>query len=339
MPRTARLDAPGVLHHVMIRGIERRKIFRNDKDREDFIERLDVLCPETGTACYAWAFMSNHAHFLFRTGVEPLSRLMTRLLTGYVIGFNRRHGRSGQLFQNRYKSIVCQEETYLRELVRYIHLNPVRAGIAKSLDELKGYKFCGHSALMGKVKREWQDTGYVLGCFGKKQAEARKKYESFVKAGIAQGRREELTGGGLIRSLGGWTPARDALKGGVHIMSDERILGDSEFVDSVISQSGERYERRHLLKQQGYDLDRVAQRVSEVLGIKPEEVFSKGRQGWKVTARSLFCFWAARELGISHTALAKKLEMSLAGVGFSVERGESVARSPNYSLDTQVIKF
>jgi putative transposase len=201
------------------------------------------------------------------------------------------------LFQNRYKSIVCQEETYLRELVRYIHLNPVRAGIAKSLDELKGYTFCGHSALMGKVKRGWQDTGYVLGCFGKKQAEARKKYESFVKAGIAQGRREELTGGGLIRSLGGWTPARDALKGGVHIMSDERILGDSEFVDSVISQSGERYERRHLLKQQGYDLDRVAQRVSEVLGIKPEEVFSKGRQGWKVTERSSFWFLSGKGIG------------------------------------------
>ena len=78
-----------------------------------------------------------HAHFLFRTGTEPLSRLMRRLLTGYVIGFNRRHGRRGQLFQNRYKSIVCQEEAYLRELVRYIHLNPVRAGMVKSLDELK----------------------------------------------------------------------------------------------------------------------------------------------------------------------------------------------------------
>ena len=150
MPRTARLDAPGVLHHVMIRGIERRNIFRNNKDREDFIERLDILCPETGTDCYAWAFLSNHAHFLFRTGRQPLSGLMRRLLTGYVIGFNRRHGRGGQLFQNRYKSIVCQEETYLRELVRYIHLNPVRAGMVEGLDELKRYKFCGHSALMGK---------------------------------------------------------------------------------------------------------------------------------------------------------------------------------------------
>jgi len=125
------------------------------------------------------------------------------------------------LFQNRYESIVCQEETYLLELVRYIHLNPVRAGIAKSLDELKGYAFCGHSALMGKVKREWQDTGYVLGYFGKREAEARKKYKSFVKVGITQGRREELTGGGLIRSLGGWTAARDALKG--NVMSGDTI--------------------------------------------------------------------------------------------------------------------
>ncbi len=333
MPRTARLDAPGVLHHVMIRGIERRKIFRSNKDREDFIERLAILCPETQTICYAWAFMPNHAHFLFRTGKKPLSRLMRRLLTGYVIGFNHRHDRSGQLFQNRYKSIICQEETYLRELVRYIHLNPIRAGMVQTLDELKNYKYCGHSSLMGKAKREWQDTDYVLGFFGKGKAKARKEYESFVKEGVTQGRREELTGGGLIRSLGGWTEARDALKGGVHVMSDERILGDSDFVDSVISQSQEHYERKHKLRRQGYDLTRIAERVSEVLGIEPNEVFSKGRQDRKVKARSLLCFWAARELGMSHTALAKVLEMSLAGVGFSVERGESIAKKGNYSLE------
>ena len=221
----------------------------------------------------------------------------------------------------------------MRELVRYIHLNPVRAGMVEGLDELKRYKFCGHSALTGKVKREWQDTDYVLSHFGKRKAEARKAYQVFVEEGIRQGRKEELTGGGLIRSLGGWTEARDALKGGGHIMSDERILGDSEFVDSVISQSDEHYERRHKLRRQGYDLDRIAERVSEVLGMKPEEVISKGRQNRKVTARSLLCFWAARELGISHTALAKELEMSLAGIGFSVERGESIAKKGNYSLE------
>ncbi|HIJ41612.1 MAG TPA: transposase, partial [Deltaproteobacteria bacterium] len=142
----------------------------------------------------------------------------------------------------------------MRELVRYIHLNPVRAGMVESLDELKRYEFCGHSALTGKVKRKWQNTDYVLSYFGKRKSEARKAYQVFVEEGISQGRKEELTGGGLIRSLGGWTEVRDALKGGGRIMSDERILGDSEFVDSVISQSDEHYERRHKLRRQGYDL-------------------------------------------------------------------------------------
>ena len=133
MPRLARLDAPGVLHHIMIRGIERRNIFRVEADREDFVERLSILLPETQTSCYAWVFISNHAHFLLKTGTTPIAKVMRRLLTGYVVSFNHRHRRSGQLFQNRYKSIVCQEEVYLRELVRYIHLNLVRAGMVKEL--------------------------------------------------------------------------------------------------------------------------------------------------------------------------------------------------------------
>jgi len=258
---------------------------------------------------------------------------MRRLLTGYVIGFNHRHKRRGQLFQNRYKSIICQEETYLLELVRYIHLNPIRAGILYTLNELNLYKYCGHSALMGKVTREWQSTDYVLGYFGKSKRKARKGYELFVKEGFSKGRNDELTGGGLIRSLGGWIEAREILRSGVHIMSDERILGDSDFVDSIINQSEEHYERRHRLKRQGYNLDRIAERVAEILAIEPDEVYSKGRQYRKVKARSLLCFWASRELGISHTSLAKKLEMSIANIGLSVERGELVAKEGNYSLE------
>ena len=141
MPRLARLDAPGALHHIMIRGIERRKIFRNDKDREDFLDRLSTLLPKTETSCYAWVFLPNHTHFLFRTGTIPLATLMRRLLTGYAVSFNRRHKRHGQLFQNRYKSIVCQQDVYLRELVRYIHLNPIRAGIVRTLTELNKYDY------------------------------------------------------------------------------------------------------------------------------------------------------------------------------------------------------
>jgi REP element-mobilizing transposase RayT len=145
----------------MIRGIERRNIFRNDKDREDFLNRLSILLPETKTSCYAWALLTNHAHFLFKTGQVPLATVMRRLLTGYVVSFNRRHKRSGQLFQNRYKSIVCQEDIYLSELVRYIHLNPVRAGIVENVMELNRYLYCGHSALMGKKGHPWQDVDHV----------------------------------------------------------------------------------------------------------------------------------------------------------------------------------
>jgi putative transposase len=326
MPRTSRLDAPGVLHHVMIRGIEKTKIFTNNKDREDFIERLEYLCPVMGIKCYAWAFIPNHAHFLFQTGKEPISKFMRRLLTGYVIGFNLRHKRRGQLFQNRYKSIICQEENYLRELTRYIHLNPVRAKIVNTLDELKHYKYTGHSALMGNVTRKWQNTEYVLRYFGKNIRRARKEYESFVEAGLKEGRKKELTGGGLIRSLGGWIEVKEKLKGSVHIMSDERILGDSDFVDSIINQAEERYDKRERLRQEGYNLDRVAKKVAEVFDIEPDEVYSRGRQKRKVTARSLQCFWASRELGVSHTELAKKFELSLAAIGFSVERGEVIAK-------------
>ncbi len=241
MPRTARLDAPGVLHHVMIRGIERRDIFRNKKDREDFLTRLATLLPETRTACYGWAFLSNHAHFLFRTGDMPLSNLMRRLLTGYVIGFNRRHERHGQLFQNRFKSIVCQEDIYLKELVRYIHLNPVRAGLVPNLEKLDKFPYCGHSALIGGIEREWQQTGYVLTSFGKKVQSTREAYRSFMEDGFHQGHRKELVGGGLVRSLGGWSAVKKAQ---VHTMSDERILGDTDFVDSMLSQAGESLDRQ-----------------------------------------------------------------------------------------------
>jgi len=96
MLRIARIDTPGLLNHVMIRGIERRKIFNDDKDRENFIERLSILLPETKTQCYAWSFLSNHAHFLLRSGPAGIAALMRRLLTGYAVSYNRRHKRPCQ---------------------------------------------------------------------------------------------------------------------------------------------------------------------------------------------------------------------------------------------------
>jgi putative transposase len=333
MPRQARLDAPGVLHHIMIRGIERRKIFLDDRDREDFLDRLATLLPETGTACYAWAFLSNHAHFLFRTGVVPLAKVMRRLLTGYAVKFNRGHQRHGHLFQNRYKSIVCQEDAYLKELVRYIHLNPVRAGLVQGLKELNDYPYSGHSALTGKQGRAWQDVDYVLAYFGKTRRTAIRSYVRYVSAGIELGRQDTLTGGGFVRSVGGWAEVRRLRKDGQdHVMSDERILGDSAFVESVISQADESLERYCEWKRRGYDVGRIAARVAEIYGMEPHEVLSPGRQKQKVKARSLFCFWVVRELGVSMRELAVRLKMSPPGVGFCVQRGEAIARENGHEL-------
>jgi len=148
MPRQPRLDAPGLLQHVMARGIERRKLFRDDKDRKSFLDRLADILEETQTQCYAWALIPNHFHLLLRTGPTPLSKVMRRLMTGYAVTFNKRHKRSGHLFQNRYKSIICEEDPYLLELIRYIHLNPLRAGIVNDLKELDKYRWTGHSAIL-----------------------------------------------------------------------------------------------------------------------------------------------------------------------------------------------
>ncbi|WP_231717054.1 transposase [Desulfosarcina ovata] len=119
MPRQSQIDAPGALHHIIVRGIERRKIFLDDQDRNSFIERLGHIVEHTGTMCYAWALIPNHPHLLLRTGQAPIATVMRRLLTGHAVGFNKRHRRSGHLFQNRYKSILCQEDPCFLELVRY----------------------------------------------------------------------------------------------------------------------------------------------------------------------------------------------------------------------------
>ena len=333
MPRTARLDAPGILHHIIIRGIERRKIFRDNQDRENLIARLAKLLPETKITCYAWAFMPNHAHFLLRSGDVGLSTFMRRLLTGYAVSFNLKYKRHGPLFQGRYKSIICQEDRYLKELVRYIHLNPLRAKLVLDISKLNQYAYCGHSALMDKKIREWQDTDYILSFFGTNRAESRKCYLEHVTAAIGQGRRDDLVGGGLIRSLGGWTELRKhQLKGNTRIKGDERILGDSSFVQEILSLEKEKFNRKYELKSKGYDLKAVEKKVANLYQIKPAQIYARGNQKRRVEARSLFCYWAARELGMAITELAKRLELTPPAIGYAVSRGERIAREKHYLL-------
>ena len=240
MPRGPRLDAPGTLHHVIFRGIEKRAIVVDDKDREDFVTRLGSIAQDTETSIYAWALMTNHAHILLRSSTAGLPTFMRRLLSGYAVSYNRRHRRYGHLFQNRYKSIVCEEDSYFKELVRYIHLNPLRAGLVETLAKLDRYRWCGHSVIMNRCQAPWQDRRYVLKWFGRKERDSKKIYREFVQKGIALGKRPDLTGGGLIRSMGGWSIVKAMRNSGTEEEGDARILGSGEFVSELIKHAEEK---------------------------------------------------------------------------------------------------
>jgi putative transposase len=330
MPRQARIDAPNALHHIIVRGIERRNIFHDDRDRSSFLDRLGGILLETSTSCYAWALLPNHLHLCLKTGTHPIATVMRRLLTGYAVTFNRRHRRHGHLFQNRYKSILCQEDPYLLQLVRYIHLNPLRANLVRDLNELNSYPYGGHSFILGKRKNDWQDIKYILAFFNRKMAAARRQYKAYVEEGIAQGRRPDLTGGGLIRSLGGWQKVKALRKKEMRLKGDERILGDTDFVLAVLEESEERLERRYELEAQGANLDDVARKAASLFEIEPKEIYTSGKQPSLVGARSLFCYWAVRELGISASDLARKLRLSQPAVSISVKRGEKIARDKGF---------
>jgi len=320
MPRRARLDAPGTLHHVIVRGIEKRRIVDDRWDRRNFMSRLAQVASDTETDVYAWALMTNHAHILLRSSQNGLSRFMRRFLTGYAITYNLRHKRHGHLFQNRYKSIVCDEDAYFRELVRYIHLNPLRAKVVKNMSELDKYQWSGHSVLMGKLKHEWQDRDYVLSWFGQKEWEARRAYRKYVEEGVEKGRRPELVGGGLVRSLGGWSQVLSLRRENERVLADERILGTGDFVQKVVGEADER------IKYQLGDNERrkKAQQLIE-LTCKKEDVNARelrmgSRRGRIARVRGEIAYQLVERYGFSLAEVARQLGVTTSAISKAISR-------------------
>ena len=317
MPRNARLDIAGVLQHVIVRGVEQRDIFLDDDDRLSFLDRFSNLFTKMNTECLAWALMRNHVHMLLRPLDGNLGQFMRRLLTGYAVTFNLRHHRSGHLFQNRYKSIICEEDPYLLELVRYIHLNPLRVGAVEDISALKNYPWSGHSVLMGSRTLPGQKIDEVLGYFGKRMNTARKNYQSFVEDGISQGRREDLRGGGLRRAL--------KIAGNQQFTaSDDRVLGSSEFVEQLQQEkelSGKLASR--------ISLAALIEVVAKITGTEPQQLCERGRKPAAAEAKGIICYVGVRRLGYSGEQAAKALGITRSGVCRGVSRGaEAFAREP-----------
>jgi len=320
MPRQARLDSAGTLHHIILRGIEKRQIVDDNLDRETFVNRMGQLALETKTKIYAWSLMTNHAHVLMRSGPEGLPQYMRRLLTGYAQAYNRRHNRYGHLFQNRYKSIVCEEDLYFQELVRYIHLNPLRAGLVKNLVQLDQFLWAGHGVLMGKVKYSWQDVDYVLSWFGKRAGQARRIYRCFVAEGIDQGRRPELVGGGLIRSLGDWSAVQSLRRSGEKVLTDERILGTDDFVERVLGEAENRARRLFSFRLRAKEVQRLIEERCKREGISAQELQMGSRRGVISEIRSALALKLAREWGLPLAEIARQLGVSTSAISQILRR-------------------
>jgi hypothetical protein len=219
---------------------------------------------------------------------------------------------------------LCQEDVYLKELVRYIHLNPLRAGVVRELKKLDSYFYCGHSALMGITKHGFQDLDYVLGFFGGNNRHARRQYREFVKKGVAAGRRPDLTGGGLVRSAGGWSALRAMRKAESRMKGDERILGEGDFVEAVLEAARENLDRKSAVQARGYDFEWLMERVTGLFGLTPKEIVTGGKQPKAVKVRSVLCYWGTRELGLSAVEISKKLNIASSTVSESVTRGRQI---------------
>lgn len=286
MPRQPRIHAPGLFHHVMARGIEGREIYRDDADRENFLDRLDGLLAQPGAPrLYAWALMPNHLHLLLQPSDTTLPTMMRRLLTGHAVRFNRRHNRQGHLFQNRYKSLVVEEEAYFLELVRYIHLNPVRAGAVAGLEELEHYPYAGHAALVGQRARVGQQIEAVLSRFSARPRRAVTAYRDFVAAGISLGKRLDFGSADRGKQAGGGEEAG--------------ILGGKAFVQAVLTRQRMEKSRERIA------IEDVLAQVAAESGMSVEEILGAGRNRRASAARARFFERACKEAGATLTELGR----------------------------------
>jgi REP element-mobilizing transposase RayT len=309
----------------MVRGLERRPIFRDDGDRADFVRRLAAQAEAGAITVYAWTLLPDHIHLLVRTGARTLPRTMRSLLTGYAGAFNRRHRRAGHLFQNRYKSIVVEEEPYFLELVRYLHLNPLRAGVVPDLRALDRYPWAGHAVLIGRLAAPWQDTGTVLGRFAPSLAQARSRYRAFVADGVTRGRRPDLQGGGLVRSLGGWEVLQALPRGRERWTSDERILGSGGFVETCLREVERQAARIQPKREKSRPLEEVVARVCRAIGVPPEAPARGGRVRAVSRAREGIAYLWVEVLRQPGRPLASHLGISPSSIYKAAQRGRAVA--------------
>jgi len=301
----------------MTRGVAQQAIFADDKDREVFLKYLgdDLLAAKM--RCYAWVLMTNHVHLLVRTASVGLPKVMQKLLTRYAVYYNHRHQRSGHLFQNRYKSILGEKETYFLALVRYIHLNPIAAGLAGDLDALARYPWSGHAGLVRGEAPAWQDVDFVLAQFGGEAGRARAGYLRFVAEGLEDARERGVVDAEAALGEAGSQAGQDA---------ERRILGAGPFVERVLKETEGRDRRRAWLGKRLTPTEVIA-RAAQVAGVSVDDLKGNNKRAPVVRARCLACKWLVEDLGLHGVAVARLMGVTGPTVCRSAAEGRKVERA------------
>ena len=314
MPRSPRISVPGCTHHIMARGLDGIDIFGDDEDRLFFLELLGYYVKKLSFKCYAWCLLPNHYHLAIRTTQEPLSFLMKPLNGRYARYFNKQYSnkqysRRGYLFQDRFKSIATQDQNYVEEMVRYIHLNPFRAGFCSTIRELERYPWSGHGALTGIKKYSFQEVGEVLRRFGKNRENAVEKYKNFIKAGIQKP--NELST--AIPSFS-FNPSQNK--------SFKWVIGDADFVKRAMKKAKDRDVLKACLKARKISLNDLAQSACKKCGIALKEIYLRDRCGKRSEARRIFSYFAYRKCFFTVTQIANFLGQSQPSVSVMIKRAE-----------------
>ena len=255
MARKARIHVPGGVYHVMMRGNGGQDIFFADQDRYRIYLLLQEGTIRFDYRVHAFCLMDNHIHLALQVAHIPLSKIIQNLSFRYTKWVNRQQGRTGHLFQGRYKAILIDQDNYLLELVRYIHLNPVRAGLVKQADN---YIFSSHRAYLGYETLPWLTTDWVLGQFDRSVLKARQRYNAFVLDGGGLGHQQRFSKG----------------------KTDTRVLGDDRFLETVL---GEPFRSKAKLP----SFQETMATISKAYGLSVAELKAGGRSRRASEARAL----------------------------------------------------
>jgi len=295
VPRRPRLHVSGGIYHVVLRGNHRQHIFDTRGDRARLDEIVSEVITRFGARLHAYCWMSNHLHLLAQVAEAPLGRLMHRIASRYARYYQARLRTTGHLFERRYRAWLVDVDGYLLELVRYIHLNPVRAGMVGDPAE---YEWSGHLTYLSMRSQPWLCTNFVLRMFHDDAATAASAYRAFVLAGICGSRDASLYQGHA---------------------QEPRILGSDRFMQTLALAPARPRSIR--------TLDDLAATTCQAFGVSLEALRSPGKQRLLSAARRSLALEATEQRIASLSDVARYLHRSVSGIARLVERAHRQPQS------------